>query len=180
MADTAPNNVAPKTLTPKALVVMGVSSSGKSSIGKALADRLGWRFADGDDFHPPANVEKQRAGQPLTDEDRWPWLQSIADEIDHVTADGGRLVVACSALKRVYRDLLLHGRHDIRIVYLDGARELIAKRMAARKNHFMPPSLLDSQFRTLEIPGPDERPITVSIDDNIDGIVDVITKQLPA
>ncbi|MES2032137.1 MAG: gluconokinase [Pseudomonadota bacterium] len=180
MADTAPNNLASKTLAPKALVVMGVSSSGKSSIGKALADRLGWHFADGDDFHPPANVEKQRAGQPLTDEDRWPWLQSIADEIDRVTADGGRLVVACSALKRVYRDLLLHGRHDIRIVYLDGARELIAKRMAARKNHFMPPSLLDSQFRTLEVPGPDERPITVSIDDNIDGIVNAITKQLPA
>lgn len=165
--------------SPNALVVMGVSSSGKSTIAKALADRLGWRFADGDDFHPRANVEKQRAGQPLTDEDRWPWLQSIADEIDRVTAEGGKLVVACSALKRVYRDLLLHGRHDIRIVYLNGSKELIARRMAARKNHFMPPSLLDSQFRTLEVPGPDERPITVSIDDDIDGIVDAITKQLP-
>ncbi len=165
--------------SPNALVVMGVSSSGKSTIAKALADRLGWRFADGDDFHPKANVEKQRAGQPLTDEDRWPWLQSIADEIDRVTAEGGKLVVACSALKRVYRDLLLHGRHDIRIVYLNGSKELIARRMAARKNHFMPPSLLDSQFRTLEVPGPDERPITVSIDDDIDGIVDAITKQLP-
>ncbi len=169
MSDTSPN----------ALVVMGVSSSGKSTIARALADRLGWRFADGDDFHPKANVEKQRAGQPLTDEDRWPWLQSIADEIDRVTAGGGRLVVACSALKRAYRDLLLHGRHDIRIVYLDGSRELIAKRMAMRKNHFMPPSLLDSQFMTLEIPGPDERPITVSIDNDIDGIVDAIAKQLP-
>ena len=164
---------------PKALIVMGVSSSGKSSIGKALADRLGWRFADGDDFHPKANVEKQRAGQPLTDEDRWPWLQSIADEIDRVTAEGGRLVVACSALKRVYRDLLVHGRHDIRIIYLDGSRELIAERMAARKNHFMPPSLLDSQFKTLEVPGSDERPIAVSIDDDMDGIVDAIVKQLP-
>ncbi|WP_398470116.1 gluconokinase [Tardiphaga sp.] len=158
---------------------MGVSSSGKSSIGKALAERLGWRFADGDDFHPPANVEKQRAGQALTDEDRWPWLQSIADEIDRVTAEGGKLVVACSALKRVYRDLLVHGRHDIRIVYLDGSRELIAKRMAARKNHFMPPSLLDSQFKTLEMPGTDERVIAVSIDDDIDGIVAAIAKQLP-
>lgn len=170
MSDPAPN----------ALIVMGVSSSGKSSIGKALADRLGWRFADGDDFHPPANVEKQRAGQPLTDEDRWPWLQSIADEIDRVTAEGGRLVVACSALKRVYRELLVHGRHDIRIVYLDGSKDLIGKRMAARQNHFMPPSLLDSQFKTLEVPGPDERVITVSIDDDIDGIVDAITKQLPS
>ncbi|UGV28880.1 gluconokinase [Rhodopseudomonas boonkerdii] len=158
---------------------MGVSSSGKSTIARALADRLGWRFADGDDFHPKANIEKQRAGQPLTDDDRWPWLQSIADEIDRVIADGGKLVVACSALRRVYRDLLLHGRHDIRIIYLNGSKELIAKRMAARKNHFMPPSLLDSQFRTLEVPGPDERPITVSIDDDIDGIVDAIAKQLP-
>jgi len=164
---------------PNALIVMGVSSSGKSSIGKALADRLGWRFADGDDFHPPANVEKQRAGQPLTDEDRWPWLQSIADEIDRVAADGGKLVVACSALKRVYRELLVHGRHDIRIVYLDGSKELIGKRMAARKNHFMPPSLLDSQFKTLEVPGPDEHVIAVSIDDDVDGIVEAITKQLP-
>ncbi len=164
---------------PNALIVMGVSSSGKSSIGKALADRLGWRFADGDDFHPPANVEKQRAGKALTDEDRWPWLQSIADEIDRVTADDGKLVVACSALKRVYRELLVHGRHDIRIIYLDGSKELIARRMAARTNHFMPPSLLDSQFKTLEVPGPDERVIAVSIDDDIDGIVDAIAKQLP-
>jgi gluconokinase len=164
---------------PRALIVMGVSSSGKSSIGKALADKLGWRFADGDDFHPPANVEKQRAGQPLTDDDRWPWLQSIADEIDSFTAQGGRIVIACSALKRAYRDLLLHGRQDVRIVYLHGSKDLIAERMAARKNHFMPTSLLDNQFKTLEVPGADERPITVSIDDDIDGIVDAIARQLP-
>ncbi|MET0904876.1 MAG: gluconokinase [Tardiphaga sp.] len=164
---------------PCALIVMGVSSSGKSSIGKALAEKIGWRFADGDDFHPPANVEKQRAGQALTDADRWPWLQSIADEIDRFTAEGGKIVIACSALKRAYRDLLLHGRQDVRIVYLHGSRELIAERMAARKNHFMPTSLLDSQFKTLEVPGPDERPITVSIDDDIDGIVDAIIAQLP-
>jgi gluconokinase len=165
--------------TPCALIVMGVSSSGKSSIGKALADRLGWRFADGDDFHPRANVEKQRAGQPLTDYDRWPWLQSIADEIDRVAADGQKLVVACSALKRAYRDLLLHGRDDVRIVYLDGSRDLIASRMAARKNHFMPPTLLDNQFKTLEVPSPDEHPITVSIDDDVTGIVAAIIRQLP-
>lgn len=164
---------------PCALIVMGVSSSGKSSIGKALAEKIGWRFADGDDFHPPANVEKQRAGQALTDADRWPWLQSIADEIDRFTAEGGKIVIACSALKRAYRVLLLHGRQDVRIVYLHGSRELIAERMAARKNHFMPTSLLDSQFKTLEVPGPDERPITVSIDDDIDGIVDAIIEQLP-
>ena len=162
-----------------ALVVMGVSSSGKSSIGAKLAERIGWRFADGDDFHPEANVEKQRAGQPLTDEDRWPWLQAIADEIDRVTAGGGRLVVACSALKRDYRDLLVHGRHDIRIVYLDGSKALIAERMAKRKGHFMPTTLLDSQFDTLEAPGPGERPITVSIDDDIDDVVAAIIRQLP-
>jgi gluconokinase len=179
VADTAPKTLAPKILAPKALVVMGVSSSGKSTIAKTLAERLGWRFADGDDFHPKANVEKQRAGQPLTDEDRWPWLQSIANEIDRITADGQKLVVACSALKRAYRDLLLHGRDDIRIIYLDGSKELIAKRMAARKNHFMPPTLLDSQFKTLEVPGPNERPITVSIDDDVDGIVSAIIRQLP-
>lgn len=164
----------------QALIVMGVSSSGKSTIAKALAEKLGWRFADGDDFHPKANVEKQRAGHPLTDADRWPWLQSIADEIDRVTAAGDRIVFACSALKRAYRDLLRHGRHDIRIVYLDGTKELIASRMAARKDHFMPTSLLDSQFATLEVPGADEQPITVSIDDDIDGIVAAIIRQLPS
>lgn len=169
MADTAP----------KALVVMGVSSSGKSTIANALAKRIGWRFADGDDFHPKANVEKMSAGHALTDDDRWPWLQAIADEIDRVTAEGDRLVIVCSALKRAYRDVLVHGRDDVRIVYLDGSRELIAKRMAARKNHFMPPTLLDSQFKALEIPGPDERPITVSIDDDVDGIVAAIIRQLP-
>jgi len=158
---------------------MGVSSSGKSTIAKALAERLGWRFADGDDFHPPANVAKMSAGQPLTDDDRRPWLQAIADEIDRVTSDGHRLVVACSALKRAYRDVLVHGRGDVRIVYLDGSRALIARRMAARKNHFMPPALLDSQFKTLEPPGPDERPISVSIDGGVDDIVDAVIRQLP-
>lgn len=162
-----------------ALVVMGVSSSGKSSVAAMLAKRLGWRFADGDDFHPPANVKKMTAGQPLTDDDRWPWLQAIADEIDRVSTDGGRMVVACSALRRVYRDILVHGRHDVRIIFLEGSKDLIADRMAARKGHFMPGTLLDSQFRTLEAPTPDERPIAVSIDDDIDGIVDTIIRQLP-
>jgi gluconokinase len=165
--------------SPKALVVMGVSSSGKSTVAKALAERIGWRFADGDDFHPKANVAKMSAGQPLTDDDRRPWLQAIADEIDQVTAEGDRLVIVCSALKRVYRDVMVHGRDDVRIVYLDGSKELIAKRMSVRKNHFMPPTLLDSQFKTLEVPGPDERPITVSIDDDVDGIVSAIINQLP-
>ena len=164
--------------SPCALVVMGVSGSGKSTIADRLAARLGWRYEDGDRFHPPANVAKMSAGQPLTDEDRWPWLQAIADEIDRLAASGQRAVVACSALKRAYRDILVHGRDDVRIVFLNGTQDLIADRLAARKGHFMPPGLLASQFRTLEPPQPDERPITVSIDAPIEAIVDDIVSQL--
>jgi gluconokinase len=163
---------------PCALVVMGVSGSGKSTIAEHLAARLGWRYVDGDLFHPPANVAKMSAGHPLTDEDRWPWLRAIAAEIDRLAAAGTRAVVACSALKRAYRDILVHGRDDVRIVFLDGTKDLIAKRLAARKGHFMPPGLLDSQFTTLEPPHPGERPITVSIDVSVDGIVDDIVRQL--
>ncbi len=164
--------------TPCALVVMGVSGSGKSTIAEQLAARLGWRYVDGDLFHPPSNVAKMSAGHPLTDDDRWPWLRAIAAEIDNLLAAGISSVVACSALKRVYRDILVHGRDDIRIVMLDGTKELIAKRLAARKGHFMPPGLLDSQFKTLEPPQPSERPVTVSIDAPVDGIVDDIVRQL--
>jgi gluconokinase len=164
--------------TPCALVVMGVSGSGKSTIAEHLAARLGWRYVDGDLFHPPANVAKMSAGQPLTDEDRGPWLRAISAEIDRLAAAGTRAVVACSALKRVYRDILVHGRDDVRIVFLDGTRDLIARRLAARKGHFMPPGLLDSQFETLEPPQPSERPVTVSIDASVDGIVDDIVRQL--
>jgi gluconokinase len=164
--------------TPCALVVMGVSGSGKSTIAEHLAARLGWRYVDGDLFHPPANVAKMSAGYPLTDEDRWPWLRTIAAEIDRLAAAGTRAVVACSALKRAYRDILAHGRDDVRIVFLDGTKDLIAKRLAARKGHFMPPGLLDSQFKTLEPPQPSEQPITVSIDASADGIVNDIVRQL--
>jgi gluconokinase len=163
---------------PCALVVMGVSGSGKSTIAEQLAARIGWRYVDGDLFHPPANVAKMSAGHPLTDEDRWPWLRAIAAEIDRLAAASTRAVVACSALKRAYRDILVHGRDDVRIVFLDGTKDLIAKRLAARKGHFMPPGLLDSQFKTLEPPQPNERPITVSIDASVDGIVNDIVRQL--
>jgi gluconokinase len=163
-----------------ALVVMGVSGSGKSTIADRLAARLGWRYVDGDRFHPPANVAKMSAGQPLTDEDRWPWLQAIADEIDRARETSQRAVVACSALKRAYRDVLVHGRSDVRIVFLNGTQELIAGRLAARKGHFMPPGLLTSQFRTLEPPQPTERPVTVSIDAPVGAIVDEIIRQLKA
>ena len=163
---------------PCALVVMGVSGSGKSTIAEHLAARLGWRYVDGDLFHPPANVAKMSAGHPLTDEDRWPWLRAIAAEIDRLAAAGTRAVVACSALKRAYRDILVHGRDDVRIIFLDGTQDLIAKRLAARKGHFMPPGLLDSQLKTLEPPQPSEQPITVSIDASVDGIVNDIVRQL--
>lgn len=163
---------------PCALIVMGVAGSGKSTIAEALAARLGWTYEDADRFHPASNVAKMSAGHPLTDEDRWPWLQAIAAEIARICQTDGHLVVACSALKRAYRDVLLAGRDDVRIVYLDGSRALIAQRLGARTGHFMPPGLLDSQFATLEPPSPDENPIHVSIDASVEMIVDAIIAQL--
>jgi carbohydrate kinase (thermoresistant glucokinase family) len=147
-----------------ALVVMGVSGSGKTTIAALLAQELGWRFEDGDWFHPKANVEKMESGTALTDADRQPWLEAIAAWIDDLKAKGGHGVVACSALKRRYRDILARAGHDtVRFIYLKGDEALIAKRMTARHGHFMPPTLLESQFATLEEPGPDEHPITVSV-----------------
>ena len=163
---------------PCALVLMGVSGSGKSTIAEALAERIGWRCEDGDKFHPASNVAKMSAGQPLTDEDRWPWLKAIADEIDRLCGKDQPTVFACSALKRAYREVLVHGRDDVRIVFLDGTQALIAKRLAARKGHFMPADLLDSQFRTLEPPAPDEGAVTVSIDGPVNAIVDEIISKL--
>jgi gluconokinase len=164
--------------TPCALVVMGVSGSGKSTIADSLAERLSWTYEDGDRFHPASNVAKMSAGQPLTDEDRWPWLRAIADEIDRVCDADERAVIACSALKRAYRDILVHGRNEVRIIYLKGTQELIADRLALRKGHFMPPGLLASQFKTLEPPDGDENPVTVSIDGSVNAIVDDIIRQL--
>jgi gluconokinase len=163
---------------PCALIVMGVSGSGKSTIADRLAGRLCWTFEDGDRFHPASNVAKMSAGHPLTDEDRWPWLQAIADEIDRVCRAGQHAVIACSALKRAYRDILVHGRTDVRMIFLNGTQELIASRLAQRKGHFMPPGLLASQFSTLEPPDGSENPITVSIDASVDAIVDDIVRQL--
>ena len=163
---------------PCALVVMGVSGSGKSTIADKLAERLNWSYEDGDNFHPASNVAKMRAGQPLTDEDRWPWLQAIADEIDRVCRAGQNAVIACSALKRAYRDILLHGRNDVRIIFLRGTQDLIANRLAERKGHFMPAGLLASQFKTLEPPDASENTVIVSIDASVDAIVDDIVRQL--
>ncbi|MEA2891256.1 MAG: gluconokinase [Bradyrhizobium sp.] len=163
-----------------ALIVMGVSGSGKTTVANELAGRLHWTFEDGDRFHPKSNVEKMRAGHPLTDEDRWPWLNAIADEIGRVCAAREHVVVACSALKRTYRDVLLRGRDDVRFVFLNGTQQLIAHRLSLRKDHFMPPGLLDSQFRTLEPPGADEDAIDVSIDAPVDTIVEDIVSKLEA
>ncbi len=164
--------------SPCALIVMGVSGAGKSTVGEALAARLGWRYEDGDRFHPESNVAKMRAGHPLTDEDRWPWLRAIADEIDRVCQADGHVIIACSALRRAYRDVLIHGRNDVRLVFLDGSERLIGDRLSQRKGHFMPPGLLASQFATLEPPDAAERAVRVSIDAPVETIVNDVLNQL--
>jgi gluconokinase len=161
-----------------AIVVMGVSGSGKSTVAEALARRTGLTFRDDDGFHPAANIEKMRAGIPLTDTDRAPWLAAIARAIDAAAGRKAAMVVACSALKRAYRDVLVHGRRDVALVYLKGTPALIARRLAKRHGHFMPAALLDSQFAALEEPGDDEPAIAVDIDRPIDIIVDDIIARL--
>jgi gluconokinase len=133
------------------VVVMGVSGCGKSTVGEALAESLGWRFLDADDFHPPANVAKMAAGTPLVDEDRWPWLDRLAAEMRAINAGGGDAVLACSALRQAYRDRLA-AAGDVRFVHLAGDLPTIAARLASRQHRYMPQSLLASQFATLEPP----------------------------
>jgi len=160
------------------IVVMGVSGSGKSTIAAMLAVRLHWTYEDADWFHPQANVEKMHSGKPLTDDDRWPWLNAIAAWIDATRRVGGHGTIACSALKRSYRDILVGDRRDVRLVYLKGERDLIAHRMALRHGHFMPTSLLESQFAGLQEPRADEHPIVVSIDARPHEIVDMVIAKL--
>ena len=160
------------------LVVMGVSGSGKSTIAAMLAHRLGWIYEDADWLHPKSNIEKMHHGEPLNDADRWPWLHAIADWIDATRRSGGHGVVACSALKRAYRDILIGERKDVGLVFLQGDRDLIAQRIAARADHFMPPDLLDSQFQALEPPRADERPIVVSVAPHPREIVETIVQKL--
>jgi gluconokinase len=154
----------PAPMAPTVLIVMGVSGSGKTTVGTQLALHLQWEFQDGDWFHPRENVEKMHNGIPLTDEDRWPWLHAIAGWIDETRRGGGRAVIACSALKRRYRQILIGGRADVQLVYLKGDFATISRRIATRHEHFMPPELLRSQFDALEEPGADENPIVVSIE----------------
>ena len=136
---------------PMIVVVMGVSGSGKSTTGEALARTLGWPFVEGDDLHPPENVAKMAAGMPLTDDDRWPWLDRIVDELRSLSKTRPDIVIACSALKQCYRDRLAPAG-DVRFVHLHGDRETIAARLAVRHHRYMPAMLLDSQFATLEPP----------------------------
>jgi gluconokinase len=156
---------------------MGVSGSGKTTVGRALAARLRWRFADGDEFHPAANIGKMRAGIALSDDDRGPWLDAIAAWIRERRAQGERCVVACSALKRAYRTRIAAGRDDVRFAYLDGSYDTIAARMRERAGHYMPLALLRSQFETLEMP-PAPEALAVSIEQPPERIVDAILSGL--
>ncbi|MFD0688385.1 gluconokinase [Actinomadura fibrosa] len=160
------------------IVVAGVSGSGKSTVGRLLAERLGWEYAEADDFHPPANIAKMRGGTPLTDADRRPWLRAIAAWIDERIAAGRPGVVTCSALKRAYREPLAGGRPGVRLVMLDGDRDVIEARMKARKGHFFSADLLDSQFADLERPAPEEDVVIVPVEDGPEQIVDRILTEL--
>ena len=162
-----------------AVVVMGVSGAGKSTVGKLIAVRLHCEFRDADSFHPPANIAKMSSGQPLTDEDRWPWLRAIAAWIGERREKGETGVVTCSALRRVYRDIVTAQQSaDVRLVYLKGDFDLISARLAARKGHFMPPALLKSQFATLEEPAADEHALAVEIDASPEEIAERVVKGL--
>jgi ribose 5-phosphate isomerase A len=149
---------------PPILVIMGVSGVGKSAVARELAARLGWCFQEGDALHPEANVAKMHAGIPLTDADRQPWLERVAAWIDDQRAKKQPGIITCSALKRSYRQIIIGDRPEVRLVYLRGSRDLIAQRLAGRSGHFMPASLLQSQFDVLEEPDPDEDPLTVDVE----------------
>jgi gluconokinase len=163
---------------PVVLVLMGVSGSGKTTVAALLAGRLGWKFEEGDALHPAANVEKMHAGHPLTDEDRAPWLARIADWVDARLDSGENGLITCSALKHTYRDLIDRRGHGVVFVFLTGSRDTIAGRLVARQGHFMPPSLLQSQFETLEPPGPDEPVLRIEVGPPPDAIADTIVETL--
>lgn len=158
------------------VVVMGVSASGKSSVGRELAQRLSFSFIDADDLHPTSNVAKMQAGVPLNDDDRWPWLDRVAEELGSPQP----LVIACSALKRAYRDRLRRRDADVAFVHLAGSEDLLAGRSLSRQGHFMPPALLRSQLETLEPLDPDERGVELEVSGPVDEIVDAASRWVAA
>lgn len=162
-AITAEEAVAVREVVPAVLVLMGVSGSGKTTVAQELHRILGWPLQEGDNLHPPANIEKMRSGLPLDDTDRRPWLEAIARWIDGQLAKNAPGIITCSDLKRAYRELTIGDRRGVRLVYLKGDRQVIHQRVVARQHRYMPPSLLASQFETLEEPGDDEHPIVVHI-----------------
>lgn len=173
----------PSSLRPpsslRLMVLMGVAGCGKSSVGTALAERLNIAFLDADDYHPAANVEKMSSGVPLTDEDRWPWLDRVAGALREHGERDGMALAGCSALRRVYRDrMIATAGAPILFLFLNGDRDLIARRMAARTDHFMPTGLLDSQLATLEPPQDDESALTVDIGPSVPALVTRILRQL--
>src|SRR5262245_7203939 len=164
--------------SPLAIVLMGVSSSGKSTTGLRLSQLLGWPFRDADSFLPPANIAKMSRGIPLDDNDRWPWLDAIAAFIDAELAEDRSVLVSCSALKRSYRRRLVRDRTDVRLVFLQGRFELIAKRMAERRDHFMPLSLLQNQFEVLEEPSAEENALVVPVAEPVERVAQIIIAKL--
>lgn len=164
---------------PARLIVMGVTGCGKTTVGALLAGRLNAAFLDGDDYHPASNVAKMSSGQPLSDDDRWPWLDRLGDVMEQAVMDRGRVVLACSALRRVYRDRLVHAcAEPPMFIHLAGNRTLIHDRMAARREHYMPVGLLDSQIATLEPIEKDEQAITLETKAPADRIVSKIISDL--
>jgi gluconokinase len=159
------------------IVIFGVSGAGKTTVGKMLAEQLGWRFLEADDFHPAANIEKMRNGHPLTDEDRWPWLDCLRKQIEQSLSAGENGVLACSALKRAYRDRL-RVRDEVKFVFLRGDYALVEKQLRSRHGHFMNTTLLQSQFDDLEQPQPDENVLTIELGRTPEGIVKRIEAKL--
>jgi carbohydrate kinase (thermoresistant glucokinase family) len=165
---------------PLVLALMGVSGSGKSTIALELRRVLGWKFQEGDDLHPPANVEKMRSGHSLTDADRLPWLQTVARWIDDRLTAHEPGIITCSNLKRAYRDITIGKRPGVRLVYLKGDEQVIHDRIVLRQHQYMPPSLLRSQLETLEEPTPDEHPLVVTVHGNVGETVLEILQRLAA
>ena len=159
------------------LVLMGVSGCGKTAVALQLQRILGWKFQEGDDLHPPANVEKMRLGIPLSDADRLPWLERVARWIDERLAAGEPGIITCSNLKRAYREVTIGQRKGVTLVFLRAAEPVIAARLARRKHRYMPASLLHSQFQTLEVPAADEHPVVVAVDGTLkSAVIDLLGK----